>query len=174
MLFRKFGLTIYTAQTTHYTLWWGMNASLVWITPLSASNPLLLSISTRFQGSGSLFSVFPSSINTVRNNTWVELAAVSVSHLFLRLPLWFFLILISQCASVFPTLTTSLFLSLNPLPKKLSFARISTKADNALQCFHHQQSVFFLWHCLHYNKYAYYSSYVFFSLPPIQFCSLKM
>lgn len=56
-----------------------MNTSFVCITPLSSSHPSVLGFKT--VGS-SLFFCPPSSINMVSNNTWVELASVSVSHLF--------------------------------------------------------------------------------------------
>lgn len=118
----------------------------------------------------------------VSNNTWVGLASVSVSHLFSD----------SFSSSLYETRV-----SFQPWPPhyppppifffflpQLSFALLSTKANNTVQCFHHQRSIF-PWHRLDFSSplqqilllfslclsFSALSTLFIFSLPPTRFSS---
>ncbi len=94
---------------------------------------------------------------------------------FLRLPLWFFLILTTQCAAVFSTLTTSLSPSANPFFPPNSHLHYSPPRLTILFSVSIISKVFSLDTAmtsrLHYNKYSYYSPSVFLSSHSLYFSS---
>ena len=143
----KLRWTIYTAPNTRPALgWrslWRMNASFICVTQLSSSHPSVLGFKTV---SSSLFSAFPAQsicsaiIHESSSLRYLCLTFSSSPSLILSHPHPLNAQLSFQpWPPHYPPLPIPLF---NP---QLSFALLSTKANNTLQCFHHQQSVF-PWH----------------------------